>query len=296
MSLLVITGGTGSLGKAIISKQDLLKAYGVTKIRVLSRDEQKQVALTRAYSGEVQLDCYLADVSDKERMVFGLKDADYVIHAAAQKHIDKFELDVKTGYKTNIIGAQNVGDAFLLSKNAKRGIFVSTDKAAAPVTAYGVSKLAAEHLWLWHNSFQKEVKFLVARYGNIFGSRGSVIETWTEKAKKKEAFPLTDTRCTRFFMMIQEAADFVVKSLFESDRTLNIPPMKSAAMVDVAQAIWRYFHPSLTKPSLAVTGLRGVEKLNEVLEAEGLSSFDAEKFTAVELKTMYREWVKSDEH
>lgn len=290
--LLILTGGTGSLCKAIIAEQDLLKSNGITKIRVLSRDEQKQVSLIHEYEGDIQLDCYLADVTDKERMEFGLKDADYVIHAAALKHIDKFELDVKTGYKTNIIGTENVAQAFLKSPNARSGIFVSTDKAALPITAYGVSKLAAEHMWLWHNSFQKNVAFGVTRYGNIFGSRGSIIERWTRLAQLKKPLPITDKCCTRFFMMIDDAAKFVLNAIFSKSHSMNIPWMKSSEMITIAQMIWDYWNPE-KEFQYAVLGMRSIEKIHEILDINGKSSFDAERFTQDELRGMYKKWLES---
>jgi UDP-N-acetylglucosamine 4,6-dehydratase len=288
--ILVITGGTGSLGKAILNQQEYLQLYGITKIRVISRDEQKQVALMRRYKGALPLDCYLGDVADLERMKFALIDAHYVIHAAAQKHIDKFELDVLTGYRNNIIGTQNVAQAFWQSKCAVSGIFVSTDKAALPITSYGVSKLAAEHVWLWHNTFQKKIRYGVARYGNIFGSRGSVIETWREIAKKKGSFPITNPECTRFFMKIEEAAKFVLNTLFHHDQKVHIPQMKSALMIDVARAIDDVENPDAEKMAMHQVGLRGIEKLHEILKDGGLSSEEAPKWTLEELKELYREW------
>lgn len=289
--LLIITGGTGSLGKAILDYQEFLKSHGITRIRVLSRDEQKQVFLQRSYTGEIPLDCYLGDVSDRERMLFGLKDAHYLVHAAAQKHIDKFELDVKTGYKNNILGTQNVAEAFLNSKHAESAVFVSTDKAALPITSYGISKLASEHLWLWHNTFQKEIAFGVARYGNIFGSRGSVIETWKKLAEEKKEIQITDETCTRFFMPIHEAAKFVLETLFSQQNSVKIPKMKAAKMIDVARMIWEHHNPG-EDLLWRETGMRGIEKVHEILEGGGLSSDEVEKFNEVELLHLYRDWLE----
>lgn len=287
---LVITGGTGSLGKAVLSQQSILSAYGISKIRVISRDEQKQVSITRSYTGKIPLDCYLGDVSDKERMMFALKDADYVIHAAAQKHIDKFELDIKTGYKTNIMGTQNVADGFLQSKNAKHAIFVSTDKAALPITSYGVSKLAAEHIWLWNNTYQKEIGFGVARYGNCWGSRGSVLELWTRQAIDKKPLTITDPNCTRFFMTLDRAAIFILHNLFEKNVGTLIPKMKSTEMVILAETIWEHFNAG-EKFSSEIVGIRGIEKIHEILGEGHDSSETAPRFTKSELKEMYKVWL-----
>jgi len=290
---LVITGGSGSLGKAILKQQGLLRNIGVTRIRVISRDEQKQVSLMRHYEGEIPLDCFLGDVADKERMQFALKDAHLVIHAAAQKHIDKFELDVPTGYKTNIEGTRNVSQAFADSKNAVSGIFVSTDKAALPITSYGISKLAAEHSWLWHNTYQKEIKFGVCRYGNIWASRGSVVETWSKKAKNKEAFLLTDIECTRFFMTMNEAACFVLRSLFENQKKVHIPEMKAARMLDIAEVIWEHHNLGL-RLNYQVVGMRSIEKVHEILSAEGPVSNAVTQFTKDELRKMYEDWLNEN--
>lgn len=288
--ILVITGGTGSLGKAIIAEQELLMNHGISKIRVISRDEQKQMTLQRSYEGSIPLDCYLGDVSDSERMLFALKDSHFVIHAAAQKHIDKFESDIPTGYKTNIQGTQNVANSFLSSKNAISGLLISTDKAVLPITSYGVSKLAAQNIWLWHNSFQKEIKYGVALYGNIFGSRGSVIETWTKLASEFKPLPLTDLQCTRFFMEIQDAAKFVIQKLFRNNCEVQIPKMKACKMKDLAEVIWQHFNHKddcLFKD----LGLRGKEKIHEILSIDGLGSSEVEQFTKSELNEMYKEWL-----
>lgn len=289
--ILVITGGTGSLGKAILQEQDLLKKY-VKKIRVLSRDEVKQAELVQRYSGKVPLDCYLADVTDNKRMEFGLCDASFVVHAAAQKRIEKFEVDIPTGYKTNITGTQNVAEGFIKSKKAISGIFVSTDKASDPTTSYGVSKLASEHLWLWNNTFQKEVSFGVTRYGNIFGSRGSVIETWSRLSKLSKPLPITDYDCTRYFMEIKDAAKFVLKNLFAESTKLAIPRMKSAFMTDVASVIWKYHNPK--KPVLLKSiSMRGIEKVHESLESGLHNSLTADKFEDEEIEEMYKNYLSS---
>jgi UDP-N-acetylglucosamine 4,6-dehydratase len=287
---LVISGGSGSVGRAILANQPLLQERGIKRLRIISRDEQKQVYIQRNYSGDIPLDCYLGDVSDRERMQFALEDADFVIHAAAQKHIEKFELDVKTGYKTNIVGTENVAQSFLRSTTGKRAIFVSTDKAALPITSYGVSKLAAEHIWLWHNSFQKKKFYSVARYGNVFGSRGSVIETWTAQSKRGNALTVTNSTCTRFFMTVDSAAKFVLNSLFDSKEERNIPTMKATKMLRLAEMIWHHWNPGKVFDYKEV-GYRSAEKQHELLIDGGLTSDRAEQFSDDELKAMYQLWL-----
>lgn len=288
--ILAITGITGSLAKAILNEQKLLKSLGITRIRGLSRGEDAQVKLSRSYGGEIALDCFLGDVSDRDRMMFALRDAHFVIHAAAQKHIDKFELDVETGYKTNIIGSQNVATAFLNSKNAVSGVLVSTDKACNPITSYGASKLTAEMHWLWHNSFQKDIKFGVARYGNVMGSNGSVFHLWTSQAQRRSAITLTDSSCTRFFIPLQGAAKFVIKTLFNNEARVHIPQMKAAAMMDVAKVVWSEFNKD--DCVIKEIGMRSIEKVHEQLSVDGLTSEQAERFTTDELREMYREWYQ----
>jgi len=287
--ILVITGGTGSLGRAILDQQETLRQMGIKKIRVLSRDEHKQINLQKNYKGSIQLDCFLADVTDEKRMRFGLKDAHYVIHAAAQKHIDKFALDVPTGLKTNILGSQNVSEAFLEQKNAESGLLVSTDKAAEPLTAYGTSKLTAEHLWLWHNTYQKEVKMGVTRYGNVFGSKGSVIETWTKQAQESIPLTLTDKECTRFFVTLEDAALFVLKHLKKNPAKTVVPEMKGCEMMRLARIIWAHWSKDLFQYRLS--GMRGLEKIHEVLEIGGLNSSQVDQFKDDELKKMYGGWL-----
>lgn len=263
MSLLVILGGTGSLGQAILKHQKLLKASGVKRIRVLSRDEQKQELLERSYKGDIPLTCFLGDVRDEERMIFGLKGAEYVIHAAALKMIDRFERDVPEGYKTNILGTMSVQQAVLKTEGLKKAMLVSTDKAADPLNAYGVSKLAAEKVWLWGNSFQKQKLFKVARYGNVFGSRGSVIEFWEKLARGGKSLPLTHKNMTRFFISLEKAAEFILKNLFTHKVGTFIPEMKAISMSQLAE-FWNEIHDQNILHYHNV-GIRTGEKMHECL-------------------------------
>lgn len=288
--ILVLTGGTGSLGKAILNQQALLKKIAITRIRVLSRCEQRQIELQRNYKGKIPLDCFLADVSDKERMEFALKNADYVIHAAAQKHIDKFALDIPTGYKNNIVGTSNVAFAFMQQPYAVNGILVSTDKAANPTTAYGISKLASEQTWLWHNTYQKKISMGVTRYGNVYGSKGSVIETWTEQAKNNQPLTITDMECTRFFISLEKAAQFVLKSMNQEISSVAIPDLKGVKMIRVAESIWKKYQKK--KMKFKVVGMRQIEKRHEIMIDGALDSEMAPQFTDKELNNFYEEWLK----
>jgi len=274
-------GGTGSLSKAVLNHQKILKENGITRIRVISRCEIKQADLEREYSGEIELQCFLGDIRNKERMEFALTHSKYVIHMAALKQIERFELDVEEGYETNIFGTKNVAKA-ALKNNLQSSIFVSTDKSFQPINSYGVSKLAASHLWLWFNSFQKNTLFGVCAYGNVWGSRGSVIERWRELAKEKKPLPITDSRMTRFFITKSDAAEFVLKSLFNNTSGTMIPNMKSIEMVKVADLINRKYD---SPAGIKIVGLRDPrEKLHEDLGQ--MNSDTAQRFCDDEIKWM----------
>lgn len=259
---IVLIGGTGSLGTEITKQQDYLKAHGIKRIRVISRDEQKQAILEKEYKGEIELQCFLGDVRNAERMEFALKNAEYAIHMAALKMIERFEIDVQEGFLTNITGTQNVAKAVLKNK-LKSAVLVSTDKAFNPINAYGVSKLAATHLWLWYNTFQRKTKFGVCAYGNIWGSRGSIIEKWHQLAKLEKPLPITHLGMTRFFMTKKEAAQFVLDSLFNNECNLKTRQMKSAEMFNVANLFNRFYK---SKAGIETIGLRDPkEKIHEEL-------------------------------
>lgn len=288
MKTLVLVGGTGSLGRAILKQQDLLKENKISRIRILSRDEQKQALTEKEYKGDIELQCFLGDIRNLDRMEFGLKDAHYVIHAAALKMVERFELDVDEGYETNINGTRNVLKAFLKSKNAESGILVSTDKACNPINAYGVSKLAAQHVWLWGNTFQHDTELGVCLYGNVYGSRGSVIELWEKLRHQKMPLPITHAEMTRFFISKTDAARFVLKSLFNNKKKIMAPDMKSAEMTRIAEL--------LTTMGLMEVGLRRGEKLHEEIVSSDFSidSKTAPRFTDSELLGLHQGWLNGE--
>lgn len=283
---LVLIGGTGSLGTEITKQQDLLKEHHIDRIRIISRDEIKQDSLEKSYKGDIELQCFLGDVRNAERMEMALLNSDYVIHMAALKMIERFEIDVDEGYQTNIGGTRNVMKASLLHK-VKSAVLVSTDKASQPINAYGVSKLAASHLWLWANTFQKRTKFGVCAYGNVWASRGSVIEKWHKLAELGKDLPITDSQMTRFFITKRNAARFVLHSLFNNNNSINTPTMKSAEMSRVANLFNEHYQ---SKGGTEIIGLRDKrEKLHEDLfDGEGnlQNSFKAERFSDGEIREM----------
>lgn len=292
---LVIVGGSGSLGRAILQQQDLLKDAGIHRIRIISRDEAKQAIVEQSYQGSIPLDCFLGDASDYDRMEFALQDSHFVIHAAAQKRIEKFEKDIPQGYKTNIGGTHAVAEGFRRSKYAVAATLVSTDKACDPTTAYGVSKLAAEHLFNWYNTFQGNVTYKICRYGNVFGSRGSIIERWIKQAKAKEPMTMTDLECTRFFITLRDAARFVIDKTFHGSLGINIPPMKSALMVDVASCIWERYNAN-HQMHFNVIGLRGQEKKHEALADYLYTSEHCARFTTEEINAMLDDYLQGGHH
>ncbi len=286
MGNLILIGGTGSLSTAVLNQQELLKASGITKIRVISRDEIKQAELEKNYKGKIPLQCFLGDVRNAERMEFALEKADYVIHTAALKMIERFEKDIPEGYLTNITGTQNVARAAVKNK-LKSAIFVSTDKAFNPINAYGVSKLAAMHLWRWFNTFQMQTTFGVCAYGNVWRSRGSVIDLWHKLAFEKKPLPVTDPEMTRFFITKENAAKFVLECLFDNNGALTkvmIPQMKSTSMYRLAELFNQYYE---SDAGVKIVGLRDLgEKLHEDLGET--NSFSAPRFTDEELLELIR--------
>lgn len=263
MITLAITGGTGSLGKAILKHQTLLKENGIERIRIISRDEIKQDDLEKSYIGDIELQCILGDVRSRERMEMALSGCQYVIHAAALKIAPKVEYDVAEAVRTNVSGTENVLKSFLQNKDATSGIFVSTDKAVDPVNAYGFSKATAERIWLWGMMFQNQTKLSVCRYGNVFGSRGSIVFHWARAIERDEPMKITDPRMTRFFIRLNDAAEFVLRRLFQNQGgEIYVPKMSSALMMDVGEALCAVEGKT---PDWVKIGLREGEKIHEVL-------------------------------
>lgn len=272
--ILSITGGTGSLGASVLNHQEYLKSKGITRIQIISRDEMKQEMLEKAYSGDIEIQCILADIRNKDRIEFAIKNSHFLIHAAALKIVPRIEYDVPEATLTNIQGTENVLRAFLQSTNAISGIMVSTDKAVDPVNAYGFSKAFAERVWLWGMMIQNEVKLSVCRYGNVFGSRGSVLWTWYEAFQKSKPLSMTDPYCTRFFISLHEASLFVLEQLFNNKGgEVVIPYMNSITMNNLGAMLSMMEGKEFNFES---TGLREGEKVHEVLTSINDSYFYGE--------------------
>jgi UDP-N-acetylglucosamine 4,6-dehydratase (inverting) len=256
---ILITGGTGSFGNYFI--KTLLKRYKPKKIIIFSRDELKQYEMQKKYPENIypNLRFFLGDIRDFNRLEMATSGVDYIIHAAALKQVPAAEYNPFEAIKTNILGAQNVIDA-AIKNNVKKILALSTDKAAAPINLYGATKLCSDKLFISANNYvgNKDIKFSVVRYGNVMGSRGSIIPYLIEQ-KANKTFPLTDKRMTRFNITLKQGVDFVINSMegmFGGE--LFVPKMPSYKLLDVAKAIDE-------KAELKYVGIRPGEKIHEEL-------------------------------
>jgi UDP-N-acetylglucosamine 4,6-dehydratase len=255
----LITGGTGSLGKRLVKK--LLAEHRPKKIIILSRDELKQHEMAIRFKDD-SLRFFIGDVRDRERLNRAFNGVDYVIHAAALKQVPAAEYNPYEFIKTNVLGAQNVIDA-AVDAGVKKVIALSTDKAANPINLYGATKLCSDKLFIAGNSYagSQPTRFSVVRYGNVVGSRGSVIPLF-KKLKSTGVLPVTDTEMTRFWITIEQGAEFVLKSLHSMHGgEIFVPKIPSASIIDVARAI-------APEAKIDVVGIRPGEKLHEVLISE----------------------------
>jgi len=255
---LLITGGTGSFGKQFT--KTILKHYKPNKIIIYSRDELKQYEMAQCFNKQC-MRYFIGDVRDLKRLESAMSGVDYVVHAAALKHVPIAEYNPMECIKTNINGAQNVIDA-ALNCGVSRVIALSTDKAASPINLYGATKLASDKLFVAANNIRggKDIRFAVVRYGNVLGSRGSVVPFFQKLIEQGASeLPITDERMTRFWITLQEGVDFVLKNFerMHGGETF-IPKIPSMKVVDVATAI----APHLPHKNV---GIRPGEKMHEVM-------------------------------
>jgi len=256
---LLITGGTGSLGKAL-TKHILKKYPEIKKLVIFSRDEQKQFQMAQEFTIEKypQIRFFIGDVRDRDRLCRAFQNINYVIHAAAMKHVHIAEYNPGECIKTNIGGAENVVDA-CLKTNVERVVALSTDKACAPINLYGATKLTSDKLFIAANNVkgEKAIRFSVVRYGNVMGSNGSVIPFFINKKKENNTLPITDPNMTRFNISLQGGVDMVMHALEHAwGGELFVPKIPSYKIMDVAEAIG----PKCSKP---IVGIRPGEKIHE---------------------------------
>ncbi|MES2353788.1 MAG: UDP-N-acetylglucosamine 4,6-dehydratase (inverting) [Pseudomonadota bacterium] len=255
---ILITGGTGSFGKLYV--QTVLANYKPQRVVVYSRDELKQFEMEREY-GASEMRYFIGDVRDGERLRQAMRGVDYVIHAAALKQVPAAEYNPMECIKTNIHGAENVIRA-ALECNVEKVIALSTDKAANPINLYGATKLASDKLFVAANNMAggHRTTFSVVRYGNVVGSRGSVVPFFNKLIDEgTNALPITDERMTRFWITLQEGVDFVLKNFNRMHGgEIFVPKIPSVRIVDLAQAM----APNL---GLKFVGIRPGEKLHETM-------------------------------
>ena len=255
---ILITGGTGSFGKKYV--RTLLERYSPRRLVVYSRDELKQYEMQQVFNAQC-MRYFIGDVRDRARLMQAMRGVDYVIHAAALKQVPAAEYNPTECIKTNVYGAENVIHA-ALANEVQQVIALSTDKAANPINLYGASKLASDKLFVAANNMAggHRTLFSVVRYGNVVGSRGSVVPFFRKLiAQGAHELPITDPRMTRFWITLQQGVDFVLKN-FERMRggEIFVPKIPSVHIVDVAQAM---------APRMAhkIVGIRPGEKLHEVM-------------------------------
>jgi UDP-N-acetylglucosamine 4,6-dehydratase len=274
-SSILITGGTGSLGKALVSR--LLRETKVRRIAIFSRDELKQYELRQYFENNDRLRWFLGDVRDLPRLVRAFHGVDFVIHAAALKQVDTGEYNPMEFVKTNVLGSQNVIEAAIEAR-VKKVVALSTDKASSPINLYGATKLTADKLFIAANNYSHAygVTFSVVRYGNVMGSRGSVIPVFQELARNHQPLPLTDIKMTRFWISLEDAVEFVLESLDSmSGGELFVPRIPSMRLLDLAKAI-------SPQSEIIEIGMRPGEKLHE----EMISADDSNRTLLINKKRM----------
>jgi len=278
MKNILITGGTGSLGTAL-TKHIFENYPDVNRLVIFSRDEQKQFQMAQDYpkSEYPQIRFFIGDVRDKERLVKAMQGIDYVIHAAAMKHVHIAEYNPDECVKTNVTGAKNLIEA-CLETNVKRVVALSTDKACAPVNLYGATKLTSDKLFIAANNIKgsKDIRFSVVRYGNVMGSNGSVIPFFIKK-REKGIIPITDPNMTRFNISLKEGVEMVMYALqYAWGGEIYIPKISSYRITDLAKAIAPHCKHE-------VVGIRPGEKIHEemIAPSDSFYTYDLGKYYTI---------------
>jgi len=265
---ILVTGGTGSFGNAFVPMT--LKKYNPKKLIVLSRDEMKQWEMAKLYADDPRVRFFIGDVKDRDRMYRALDGVDYVVHAAATKIVPTAEYNPFECVKTNINGAMNIIDA-CIDKGVKGVVALSTDKASSPINLYGATKLASDKLFIAGNHYAggKDTRFSVVRYGNVMGSRGSVIPFFMSIKDQKE-MPITDSRMTRFMISLDQAVELVWHAFEDMvGGEIYVKKIPSMKVTDLAKVI-------APNSKQKIVGIRPGEKLHEqmISSEDALSTFE----------------------
>jgi UDP-N-acetylglucosamine 4,6-dehydratase len=285
-SSILITGGTGSFGKAFL--QEVLTTHNPRRVAILSRDELKQSEM-RAHFTDKRIRWFLGDIRDKDRLIRAFHGVDYVVHAAALKQVDTAEYNPFEYVQTNILGSQNVIDA-AIDSGVKKVVALSTDKASSPINLYGATKLTADKLFVAANnySYSYNTAMAVVRYGNVMGSRGSVIPFFQKLIAENKPLPITDPNMTRFWITLPQAVRFVIDS-FDSMHggELYVPRIPSMRIMDLVEAL---------KPDVEtfVVGIRPGEKLHEEMIASDDSYRTLRQADRYVVQPTVKEWWFKD--
>ncbi len=265
-SSILITGGTGSFGKAFL--QQVLETRNPERVVIFSRDELKQYDMRQIWGDDPRVRFFIGDIRDRDRLRMAMHGVEYVVHAAALKQVDTAEYNPMEYVKTNILGSENVIQASL-EAGVKKVVALSTDKASSPVNLYGATKLTADKLFISSNHYAMAggTRFSVVRYGNVMGSRGSVIPFFRSIAAEGKPLPITDLRMTRFWITLPQAVEFVMSSFNDMNGgELYVPRIPSMKVTDLAEAV-------APGNELVEIGIRPGEKLHE----EMISSEDSRR-------------------
>lgn len=284
-STILVTGGTGSFGHAFIPMT--LEKYNPAKIIIYSRDEMKQWEMAKKFEGDTRVRFFIGDVRDKDRLYRALDGVDYVVHAAATKIVPTAEYNPFECVKTNINGAMNLIDA-CIDKGVKRTVALSTDKASSPVNLYGATKLASDKLFVAGNSYagSHETRFAVVRYGNVMGSRGSVIPFFMS-IRDKGVLPITDERMTRFMISLETAVELVWHAFEDMEGgEIYVKKIPSMKVTDLASTI-------SPQAELEFIGIRPGEKLHEQMISEEDSLYTYEYSEHFKILPAINNWSNS---
>ncbi len=260
-STIFVTGGTGSFGHAFVPMA--LEKYDPERIIIYSRDEMKQWEMAKLFAGDKRVRFFIGDVRDRDRLYRALDGVDHVVHAAATKIVPTAEYNPFEAVKTNILGAMNLIDA-CIDNGVKKVVALSTDKASSPINLYGATKLASDKLFVAGNAYagSKNTRFSVVRYGNVMGSRGSVVPFFRDAAAKDAPLPITDERMTRFMITLEQGVQLVWEAFEDMEGgEIYVRKIPSMTITDIAQAV------APGKPT-EVVGIRPGEKLHEQMIGE----------------------------